>query len=350
MVDSAQIAAPEGQTNGARSGMSRDALLAGLEAIPDTATLADFAKPAAKVAEPAKEADAPVEAAADEETEADETEVEAADVEVEAKPDSETSKRIAQVQKAERRAKESIALERAEFARERSEHETSKRTFEAKERQFADLAKRAKSDPASVLKQLGLTEDDFDDAAKIIYAQSTAAAADPQRKAQTAELIRKRASEARLEKLEAELAETKKSLSQRDQDAAAAHDAEKYLDSVTKVVSDGSPLLKSALAKSPTKARARLGRIAYSLLQANDEVPDAEDVIAEYEKQRRDELDELGIDPATLSKAAVDANGNAKKPSKTLGSISGKTVAKTKLTAAERDAELLRKLESDDLT
>ncbi len=345
MPDLQPVAAPV-VSNGARAkGPSRDALLAGLDAIPDNAGLDAIAKaPKLAIVEP--EPAAEVEAAP---VEKDEPEVEAADepeVEpeaVEAKPDAETAKRLSVVQKAERRAKESIATERAEFAREREKHAASVRDLEAKQSKLDSLAKRARLDPTAVLSELGLTDEDFEAAAQHLYVRRKGAVADPKTRAAAEAASRDRESADTVAKLQARLDARDKADAEREQAASNAASRDAYLDRVTKTVTADQPLLKALHAKNPAKARAELLQVGIELYRSEGEEPDPADVAAAWEQRKRAEIEDLGLAPAKAAPVGAP-------PSKTLGSGGGKTVVKPKLSAKDRDAELRRKLESDDLT
>jgi DNA-binding SARP family transcriptional activator len=114
---------------------------------------------------------------------------------------------------------------------------------------------------------------------------------------------------------------------------------------VTKAAGAGevSPLAKHFLAKSPEKTNLRLRQIAVELLNETGDRPDADDVLARYEQVRRAELEELGIDPASLSKTDTkkpDPQADKKPSAKTLANdLSTSRVPRPKSSERELRAE-----------
>lgn len=223
---------------------------------------------------------------------------------VAAKPDPERDRRLAAIQKAQKRAREeSIARDRDYEARVKQfEAEWSPKV--AAYQEFESLKARIKYDAPSVLKALGLTEDDFERHAHQVYLNSKKAAEDPKNRASAEQLAWQREQQARLDAIEKENRELKASLQQREAAAAAKVYADQYMSKVEKAVSDETPLVKTMFAKAPEKARQRLGQLAYDLAAETDEEPTPADVVREFEKIRRAELEELGIE---VPKAAPKA-------------------------------------------
>ena len=295
-------------SNGASSAVTRDQLLAELQSgaagsdEPEKAA-PPAEKPAPK-AEPepdADETDAPEpadEPDADDEPEPDEDDDEDDPDALSAK-DPETAKRLATVRKQEQRARESIAAERREFERERAEHARDI----AAVREFNTMRDRFRYDPMSVIRALGAVEDDYETIGRAVYAHSKKGAADPRNKEAVERSLKER-------ELQDELASVRKRLDERDTTekqqrelASAQREAAKYVESVAKAASDKTPLAAHFLAKSPEKTKARLGAIALEIYDETDRQPTAREVLKRYEKVRREELVELGLDPATYTKA-----------------------------------------------
>ncbi len=88
---------------------------------------------------------------------------------------------------------------------------------------------------------------------------------------------------------------------------------DRYLASVTKAVGDDTPLARAALAKNPDRTRGVLTQIADELWASSGpsddlrDVPTPTEVLAAYEARRTAELEELGIDPKLIGRAAAPA-------------------------------------------
>ena len=258
----------------------------------------------------------PVEAAAD--SVAPVEDIDPADekpaAEVEAKPDehdAETTKRLSVVQKAEKRSREAIAeakraaadevqSERARLTREFAPHIESAKAYAAAKEQ-------ARTNPVALLRSLGVSDEDMDYVARQVYASSSAAAADPKNSAAAAQARRERESDSELARLRKTVEDMQTGQTQREQQAQASAAAQNYIASVAKAVSDETPLVAKLLEKSPQKAHERIATMTNMMLERDREVPDAADVLAAVEAERRAELEELGIDPTTITKAKPTA-------------------------------------------
>jgi hypothetical protein len=177
---------------------------------------------------------------------------------------------------------------------------------------FEKLAARAKHDTVSVLRELGLSDDDFELAAHEIYAHSKKGAEDPKRREAVARSRREREQAERLEKLERELAETKKADSERQTRAEMQREAEKYVAKVAKAVTDKTPLAKQYLAKAPERAHADIEAIAGRIARETGAIPEPKAVMKEFERERRRILRDHGIDPKALQKTQT-LKGDTKK-------------------------------------
>ncbi len=251
---------------------------------------------------------------ADLDTDLDEDD-ELAAVAAKAKADPELAKRLSAVQKQEKRSREAISRERTEFEREKNEWRDQAKAIAESSQRFERLAARAKYDPVAVLTSLGLSEDDFEPAAQMLYAHSKAGAADPKRKEMAQRGLREREYADKLAQMESKHAALEAKLTEKEWTAQADRVLEDHYTSVTKAVSDKTGLVKAQLAKNPARAKAAMQQITYDLAQKDGVLPTAKAVVIAYEKQRRAELRELGIDPASVIKAApAVANTNAAKP------------------------------------
>ncbi len=274
------------------------------------------------------------------------------------KPDAESAKRLAAINDQERRAREKLTKERedwkteqakarAELERERAEW---KAKVEAVER-FEKLKARAKVDPTAALEELGV--DDFEYAAKQAYARSKGAA-DPANREAAARMIREREAADDLAETRRELKELKDQLAKRDQEVQYREAWQIYLGDVTKAATadtSEAPLLRAQLGKNPARAHAAIRDVATDLFQRTGEWPDAQDVITTYEKRRRDELEELGIDVAAISSTKKQGQAaGKKKPATSLGNdLSHAREPRPPKSGKEHRAETLAMLEADRL-
>jgi hypothetical protein len=352
-------------------GPSRDEMLAGLENLGDDAPImgesnatskhaASKAKLEAKPAADVTDRDDKPAKIAIEEPEETDPELEQLVRDREPPPDRETAKSLEKLRKQEARQKEQARAERAELEKERKALEDHKREIETERKRNEDIARRVKSDPWSVLKALGLSDEDAEYAARHIYAQTAAAKADPKNRAAIEAEMRTRAESDRISQLEAKLEATTAEIARRDQAAAAERATNAYLDSAAKAVTDEHPLLKSKLTKNPTKTRIALVELAVEMANDNDgDAPSAHELVAEWEKRRRDDLEEMGVDVSAYTKrevaeAAATTNGAkpataaVKKPAPAPAPpVNGK---KTKLSEEERRATIIAALENDELS
>lgn len=237
--------------------------------------------------------------------------------------DADTKKKMAALQKAEKRVKEQLAADREKL--ERLVREWEPRVAAAQK--FEQLAARAKYAPAEVLEALGLSpDDDFEAAARELYARSKAGAKDPKLRDAAGRLQRERERDELLARTSKELAELKQQLEVQKSATATESAVNEYLDRVEKAAAKvEAPLVKHMIAKTPKKARARMLEVANQLSDEMGEVPTAADVIAELEKRRRQELEEDGIDPKKVLEISptTEGGGKGKKAAKTLAKTGG---------------------------
>ena len=272
----------------------------------------------------------------------------------ESDPADPDAKRLTSIAKAEKRSRDLISKERAdakadfqaEVERVRAEitpHIDSVKKYKA-------AVEQARTNPVELMRSLGLSEDDFEYVAQQLFNSSKAAASDPKRASAAAHARREREKDLEIR----ELRDWRTQVETEKKQAAATQTFEQqktqFLDHVTATLPAEAPLLKAMIEKNPTKAKAEMWKTTERLFAETGEVPDAEDVALEYEKQRRSELEELGIDPATIiskAKSPVIAT-DTKRPAKTLDATATSTtpVPKpgVKKSAAEVRAELLKSM------
>lgn len=261
-------------------------------------------------------------------------------------PDPKAAKGLAKIQAAEKRSLEKLAAEKAAIAEERAKIEQHKAEVAA----FLKAKEKASVDPVSVLKTLGIdTPEALEYLAKQAYAASKP---DHNNKEAAARLMRDRERDDETKSLREEL----QSIRQEIQAERARAEAEKYVGDLSKQAAAGelSPLAKHFMNKSPEKTVGRLRQIAVELLEETGDRPDVEDVLARYEKVRRSELEELGIDPASLLSQTTskknDQVADKKHSAKTLANdLSTPRVPRTKSSEREARAEILALIESGKL-
>jgi hypothetical protein len=347
-------------TSGGAAPLSRDAQLAADRA----AFLADDidgeeetapAKPAPKKPAPAAESDD--EENLDDEDDADEDDAETVDededdlddedeenddeddLEDEDEPgkdsDPETEKRLAKVRKTAQRQREALERDRAAF---KAEHEKViselKPKFEALER-FEKLKSRVRYEPAEVLFELGLTEDDAEDAARAIFARSKKGAEDPKNKDAVARSRREREQADKIANLEKKLEEREAKDSEAAKQAEGMKRVERYMRKVEKNVTDEHPLTKAALTKAPKRTRAGLEQVAAELARkANGSFVSPAKVARVYEARRLKEARAMGLEVPS-GKAA--AKTEPKTGEKTTAGAKGKPAPAAKPTEGADD-------------
>lgn len=242
-----------------------------------------------------------------------------------AKVDPEVAKRLAAVRRTEERAREQLARERQKLDAERETWNTQQKERLAKLERFEQLATRARYNVVEVLSELGVGEDDFEEAAREIYAHSKKAASDPKLKEATARSRRERELADEVKALKAKFEEREKTEAEKQQEAEVRRGIEHYVSSVAKAVPDTLPLAKQLIRSNPAKAHAKIEAIAAKIARENPgTVPDAKLVLRELEKDRRRTLRDLGIDPKSLQKTQT-LKPDPKKP----GTASSKAATTT---------------------
>lgn len=242
----------------------------------------------------------------DDDDDLDEPEDEAGAQVAKSKADPELAKRLAAVRATEQRQRAALQREREELLREREEFRSQAKSIREAQDRFDRLAARAKYNPVAVLRELGLTDDDFEHAGQVIYAHSKAAGLKPETKAAAERAMRERESMDELAQLRAKHEALEKRLAERDELDAADRQVRAFMGRVYKAAGDETPLTKKYLAKNPAAAQAALTVTANRLAQKLGSWPKPEAVVRAYEKQRRRDLADLDID--------VPLGAGAKKP------------------------------------
>jgi hypothetical protein len=270
----------------------------------------------------------------------DDEDAEPADDEDEEELDEPGNKAMAQVRKAEKRMRERMAGERQAFERERQQWQDEIKDIAAAAKRFEHLQRRAKYEPDVVLAELGLTDDDFELASRRIYARTKTAAADPKNREAVERMTREREQADRLAALEKKNNDLETRLEQQRAAEAAEREGKAYLRSITKLAApETAPLLKRQLEKNPSKAENALAAIAVELFDKNGTQPSPEKVIKIYEKRRRAELEELGVDVAAIAKPKTVTKTGDKK-------TVGKPAATQQVSKRPSRNEILAELEA----
>lgn len=331
-----------------------------LESLKNGESSAETEKPTTPAA---SESPDPTESDADaDDTEADDTDLdtEPTDTEQEAEeepagpaaaegaeePDADLSKRLEAVQKAKKRALDEVTAAKAELNSEVARHrqaieqEYGSRIKAAES--FEKLKARAKVDLVAVVRSLGIDGDDLDFGARQLHTEWKAWKGDPAAKDQSAAVIRRREYESKLEETQRELQELRDSITKRDEAQQAKAYADQYMGRVEKAIGVKAPIVRSMMAKNAEKTRARLGQVAYDLASETGEEPSPAEVVSALEKIRREELEELGIDPAAVAKAPAKPAVEPAVAAKPAGKPVAKPAAKTEAPATPSNGLSIR--------
>lgn len=235
--------------------------------------------------------------------------------------DAETAKRMDAVRRREERVREQAAARDREFEAKRDAFVKEWEPKIAAAEKFEAMKSRGVNafNAIDVLRELGMPESDFEDAARTLFAHSEKGKADPKNAAAVAQSKRERERDERLARLEKEREEEKAAAKERETKEAHAREAQAYLDRIAKKATDGT-LASVDLKKAPDKTRVKLGLLASKLYDKTGSMPTEKQVLAAYEKARTKQLRDLGVDPATITKAApakdAAAKTGEKKPAK----------------------------------
>lgn len=325
----------------------RATIVAELEALTDAAAAVEPAASTAAVSEPSSTGEAAAAPVA--------TDKAAAASPADPAPDADTSKRLQVIKQAEERSRKALAQEKAdaiaEIQQARQDLERMQTEWKPKLESFERLKARAKYEPAAVLSELGLTDEDFEFASKDAFLRSKAAAADPKSKAELARATKEREHGDEIAVLKRELAETRKLITERDQRGQHERAVNEYLDSAVKAASDETPLLRTLVEKNPTRARAELEKVAFELAEQHGAPVTAAEVALAFEERRRADLEQYGVDLGAIAKKKPATPAPpAPRPGASLPAApSGTTQVKTKQTREELIAQTLRDLESGNI-
>lgn len=311
----------------------------------------------AKAESPAKAAEPQVEAKTEPKPAADADDKPDAKAEPEAKPSAEddlqTKRGLAAVDRAKKqlleekaRAKAELEQERADLLRDRSEF----RKTATKEDELRALAKR---DPLEALRRLGYATDE-DEAAwehvgRSAFPLTKDGKKDPRTREAAERAIRERGSSTKLDAAMERIEKLENELKDRDTRSQAKDFARDWTDKAIKAIPTEPTLIGKLHAKSPDKARSAILDIGARLERELGAAPTHAEAIAEYERVRRDELEEQGVDvdamlvptSATATKAAPSKTLDVAQPATGTKPINGATTRTEKLSAASKGLQKL---------
>lgn len=268
-------------------------------------------------------------------------------------PDAATQKQLALIDKRAKawrdeqaQAKAELAAERAELARQKAELAKGPSSVEALKELF-------RKDRVAALQALGAdSEDEFETIARAAYAHTAAGKKDPKAAASAQQSARERELLTRIDAMEKRFEEMGETITKREQAAAARDFISQWQDKAIKAIPATPTLIAKLHEKAPDKARAALSALGAEMetermreagapeSERSEYTPTHADVIAEYEKRRRAELEEMGVDVDAMLKSASKAPVSP--PPKTLdvAAPTNGTAIKPTMTRAEKIAAL----------
>jgi hypothetical protein len=265
------------------------------------------------------------------EDEGEESEDEDEDEDDEDAPEDEVAdQRIAKIQAEEKRAKQAVSAERAALAEDRAQFVQEKAKWGERLEHFEKLAARASYDPAGVLSMLGLHEDDYESAARQLFALSPEGQKNPKLREEAVAAQRTRGNATKVEELTAKVAELEKAQSDRAKQEQESASRTHYLDAVTDAASKKTPIMRALIGSDPAEARELLWLAAQRYAAKHDVVPTAKELIRYAEKSEQQALEKRGFElvgtkstkPKTkettpaekTTQAKPDTNGTNNKP------------------------------------
>jgi len=342
------------------SGDDRDAMLADMGNIDDETLEAKTPEAEPKpeieeeiVVEEEDESEEQAEEGEEESEEEDPEESDDDDAEPDTDPEPDELKSLAAEQQREKRFKERMASERAAFAQEQAEFKEL--LAEAQElKNGHDARQRLHFDPT------GKSADELLSRSKQLYAMSKAAGPNAThaerteaKRLQTAQTV-----EARLTGLENENKALKTTIENKERQAQAKIEVDRYVGDIAKASTPETPLVHALLnGKGAEKARSTILSIAAAMHEQSGERPDAADVLAVYEDSERAWYEERNLNPDVVAKARKKKTKKktpeaGEKTSATLGNDLGSTTKPRKgpMTRREEKADVLRDLESGNFS
>lgn len=207
-----------------------------------------------------------------------------------------------------------LDLDRAELARLRAE-------VDGRGASHKELAELAARDPVALLERFGVKADDEDrweHIGRSAYVRTKAGKADPRAAPAVQQTAKERELATQLADLKAQQSEIADYLRTQTQQQQSAKFVGEYLDSAVKAIPAAPSLIGKLYAKSPEKARQALlatgkamereAMVAEGAKKYDpSHTPSHDELIARYEKNRRAELEEHGVDVDALLAPAAPA-------------------------------------------
>jgi len=245
-------------------------------------------------------------------------------------PDDKTAKGLAAIDRRAKQFRDEQAAERAKLELERAELARLRADVEGRGSSLDEIKKLAKLDPIAALAKLGIdSEDEWENVGRGAYPRTKAGKADPRAAPAVAQTQAQReiaAQIAELRQQQSEIAEFLRTQTAQTQKKAFV---DQYLDAAVKAIPTTPTLIGKLHSKSPERARQALLDLGASMEAAAMKAdgatkydpsytPSHADVIAEYERVRRTELEEQGVDVDALLAPPKPAAAPTTKPKATL--------------------------------
>lgn len=325
----------------------RAALLAAMPAGADEAEPRPAAKVEAK-SEPEPKAIEPDEDDADTpaESELDAPDKKGDDDNEDDDEDSKDTKGLDKVKAFEKRVRAELAKDREDL---KAEVAKIQRDIDGKlERvaKFEKLAERIKYDPAAVLKELGVTDEDLEGISKDLYAATPKMLADPKNKEAAQRAAKAREESDRVAKLEKEIADMKAEKTTAAKEAQMQAQIDAFIDDLAKGINDDYPLVQKLNGKNAQLVRRMISAAAQDIHSETGQAVTSKQVLRRIEKTQRERLEELDIDVSSYVKKA---DGKAKAETKADGKAKAETkpVAPTAKSRRESRDDLIKQLEAN---
>lgn len=227
-------------------------------------------------------------------------------------PAVETPDVHASIRKQEIHLRKQIATERANMEAEFAQRMAALQPKIDQQSKLEQAIANARQDPLHAIKTiLGFSDADMAPLSQLIYSASPEGQKDPRYAKLGREALEKNGQLTQIEKLQKQFDELNKSIEQKQNEAVLQQQLDRYAATIVKAIdAKTSPLASSAMAKNPERARAQMMTVADRLYMESGpshdtrDLPTPAEVLKAYEAERRQEIEELGIDVSLIGKAA----------------------------------------------
>lgn len=218
----------------------------------------------------------------------------------------------ASIRKQEIHLRKQIATERANMEAEFAQRMAALQPKIDQTSKLEQAIANARQDPLHAIKTiLGFSDADMAPLSQLIYSASPEGQKDPRYAKLGREALEKNGQLTQIEKLQKQFDELNKSIEQKQNEAVLQQQLDRYAGTIVKAIdAKTSPLASSAMTKNPERARAQMMAVADRLYMESGpshdtrDLPTPAEVLKAYEAERRQELEELGIDVSLIGKAA----------------------------------------------